>query len=877
MSDAHYRLTAALADRYRVESELGKGGMATVYLAHDLRHDRKVAVKFLHPELAAVLGVDRFLAEIRTTAGLQHPGILPLFDSGEAAGQVFYVMPYVEGESLRARLDREGQLPVADAMRIAAEVAEALAYAHEHGVVHRDIKPENILLQAGRPLVADFGIALAVQQAGGARLTQTGLSLGTPQYMSPEQAAAERTIDGRTDIYALGAVLYEMLAGTPPFTAPTTQAIIAKLMSEEARPIESLRKTVPGHLALAVRAALQKLPADRFSSAGEFAQAIRDPGAASPPAGITAASILARRRVPALAWLGAGAVVGAIAVWLAVPRPEPEPASPIRFIVGPDSAQSLALTCCGQMIALSPDGRILVFPSSELGLRDASLFVRDLSSVGNRLIEGTEGNPRGIFFSPDGASIGFVTHGALRKVALAGGSPETVTQVGGGFYGGGAWTDDGRIVYAVASLRIVPAAGGESQVLLAPDSARGETELSGPHFVPGARAVLFTKLKRRGDPEIGILWLEGGRTRTVTRGAAPSYVASGGGYLLTVRPSGELVAHRFDPLSGDTSGPAGRLAEGVRLRSPVLAFAEYSASANGTIVRTVGAVGTGTPQVRLVNMEGAGEVVMLPFRANHVDWPRFSPDGKRIAVAGFEEANRTHSVYAYDLEGKTATRLTFEESEIFDWAFDGRSILYVGDTALMLQPADRSGGPRVFAPLREWRAINALSVRGPWAVVEGTSGTLSNDIGMLHRDSARIVAYSAWPFQETGPALSPDGRWLAFAADETGRREVYMSSFPTPGERIIVSIDGGAAPRWSGDGRTLYYMASGRIVAATVRPGPPFAVLERRVLPVAAVEGAQQWDVDPSRPRLVLNVGVDAADRPLLIEVNALPAPPGPK
>ncbi len=228
-------LATALADRYRLERELGAGGMATVYLAEDVRHGRKVAVKVLHPELSAVLGPERFLKEITLTASLQHPHILPLFDSGSAAAQLYYVMPFVEGETLRARLERERQLPVADAVRIASEVADALAYAHARGVVHRDIKPENILLQNGHALVADFGIALAVEQAGGKRMTQTGISLGTPQYMAPEQAIGERNVDHRADIYALGVVTYEMLAGEPPFVGPTAQAVVAKVITETPR------------------------------------------------------------------------------------------------------------------------------------------------------------------------------------------------------------------------------------------------------------------------------------------------------------------------------------------------------------------------------------------------------------------------------------------------------------------------------------------------------------------------------------------------------------------------------------------------------------------------------------------------------------------
>ena len=283
------RLTAALADRYAIERELGAGGMATVYLAHDVRHDRKVALKVLRPELSAILGAERFLAEIKTTANLQHPHILSLFDSGEADGLVFYVMPYVEGESLRDRLTREKQRPVDEAVRIAREVADALAYAHGHGVIHRDIKPENVLLHGGHALVADFGIALAVSRSdGGTRMTETGMSLGTPQYMSPEQAMGEREITPKSDVYALGCVLYEMLTGEPPFTGPTAQAIIARVMTEEPRSLTLQRRTIPPQVENAVQIALAKLPADRFASAAGFAEALTNPAFGGPTASASA-------------------------------------------------------------------------------------------------------------------------------------------------------------------------------------------------------------------------------------------------------------------------------------------------------------------------------------------------------------------------------------------------------------------------------------------------------------------------------------------------------------------------------------------------------------------------------------------------------------
>src|SRR5215208_1150838 len=278
--DALLQLKESLAERYDIKREIGAGGMATVYLAQDLRHDRPVALKLLNPELGAVLGVERFLSEIRVTANLQHPNLLPLFDSGAADGLLYYVMPFVDGESLRSRLDREKQLPVDEAVRMTVAIANALDYAHSHGVIHRDLKPENILLQAGQPVIADFGIALAVSNAGGNRITQTGLSLGTPQYMSPEQATGDRVIDGRSDIYSLAAVAYELLTGEPPHTGSTAQAIIARMLTEKPRPMRVSRSAIPEHVELAVQHGLEKLPADRYSTAREFAEALLGRGPA---------------------------------------------------------------------------------------------------------------------------------------------------------------------------------------------------------------------------------------------------------------------------------------------------------------------------------------------------------------------------------------------------------------------------------------------------------------------------------------------------------------------------------------------------------------------------------------------------------------------
>ncbi len=345
------RLSSALSDRYRLERELGQGGMATVYLAHDLKHDRDVAIKVLHPDLGAALGGERFLTEIRTTARLQHPHILPLLDSGEADGLLYYVMPLVTGETLRARLERERQLPIADAVRIAQEVAGALDYAHRQNVIHRDIKPENVLLHDGSALVADFGIALAVQTAGGQRMTQTGLSLGTPQYMSPEQAMGERTIDARSDIYALGAVTYEMLVGDSPFTGSTVQAIVAKALNERPTAPSTVRDTVPPGVERAVLTALAKLPADRPASAAAFAALLEsaEVGTGAAYAGTRTMPRAGQSRLMTALTAVAFVAVTALAVWGWL-RPAGPAEAAFRMVPMPAGGFG------GGALAISPDG-----------------------------------------------------------------------------------------------------------------------------------------------------------------------------------------------------------------------------------------------------------------------------------------------------------------------------------------------------------------------------------------------------------------------------------------------------------------------------------------------------------------------------------------
>ncbi len=425
MTELLQRLQSELAARYRIEDKVAEGGMAFVFRATDLKHDRKVAVKVLRPELSAMVGADRFLREIRVTAQLQHPHILPLYDSGSAAELLYYVMPFIDGESLRDRLRREHQLPVEETVSTIGAIASALDYAHRQGVLHRDIKPENILLQDRQPLLADFGIALAVSAAGGDRLTVSGLAIGTPSYMSPEQIAGEKVLDARSDIYSLGCVAYEMLAGEAPFTGPNLQAVMASVMASAPRPIEETRRTVPAGLAAAIHRAMQPLPADRFHTAADFAAATTAD---------TVARVPRRRsswRTPGVvaSATGAGVLLGFLIARLLAPDSH----SAVRrlSIVLPDSSPA-ALAGAGSTserqtsIALSPSGDRLAY----VAFRGNStvLAVRPLDGDSVILLPGTEGAYYP-FFSPDGAWIGFFTSNTLRKVPAAGGNPVTLVAV----------------------------------------------------------------------------------------------------------------------------------------------------------------------------------------------------------------------------------------------------------------------------------------------------------------------------------------------------------------------------------------------------------------------------------------------------------------
>ena len=602
--------------------------MATVYLAQDLRHDRKVAVKVLRPELAAVIGAERFLSEIKTTANLQHPHILPLFDSGEADGFLFYVMPFVEGETVRDRMNREKQLPVADAVRIASEVASALDYAHRHNVIHRDIKPENILLHDGRALVADFGIALAASKAGGTRMTETGMCLGTPHYMSPEQAMGEREITARSDVYALGCVLYEMLTGEPPFTGATAQAIVARVLTENPRPMLPQRHTIPPQVEAAVLTSLEKLPADRFASAAEFAEALTDTRYASrstvamaAAAGPTAASWKRRFSVAA----GVAVVATILAAWgLERARSQADQPTAWQYV---SLGDSITPTLNAPALALSPDGATLVVKDNK---QNGLLWAKRNGALEPSPIPGTERatNPA---FSPDGEWVVFVADQRLKKVRVSSGAIVTVADSAAAApFGGAAWLDDGTLVYVPRDLNRllrVSASGGASTVVLNNVGLQG-VGFGFPTPLPGARGVLFEGCTSGCvTMSLRVLDLKTGKEKLLVNEASQGWYLPSG-HLLYARRDGTALVAPFDLGRLEITGTAVPVFERVLVLN---GFPQLAWSRSGSVVYAAGESPNNENVMMRIARDGRATLIDSAWSGRFTSLA-ISPDGRRLAV-----------------------------------------------------------------------------------------------------------------------------------------------------------------------------------------------------------------------------------------------------
>jgi Tol biopolymer transport system component/tRNA A-37 threonylcarbamoyl transferase component Bud32 len=853
------QLAAALADRYRLERQLGQGGMATVYLAEDLRHHRQVALKVLRPELAAVIGAERFLQEIRLTANLQHPHILPLFDSGEVEGTVFYIMPFIEGESLRDRLTREKQLPVADALRIATQVAQALDYAHRHGVIHRDIKPENILLHDESAQVADFGIALAASKAGGTRLTETGMSLGTPHYMSPEQAMGERVLDARSDVYALGATLYEMLTGEPPFTGPTAQAIVARVLSEQPRPVSGLRPMVPRQVEEAVRTALQKLPADRFATAASFADALAREDAPSGPAR------RADARAPLLRW-APWLVTAALAVALVIAhrgRRDTPLQPPSRLAVLAPGLGGSGGTALTRQVALSPDGGTVIYASvDESGSNHLVRQSLDAEVPTALTLEGETqslGNP---VISPDGRWVlaSTVLTGHLYRFPLVGGTGRRLgsgRQVYSRLNGYFAFTPTGE-VWATGL--------GSTSDIMRVDAGDTVVQTLGP-YQSGVRveqvladgSVLVT-LRAMGSTtgSVSVLDPETAAENSVL--ATPVVEARySAGYLVFALGSGDLQAVAFDPRRHAVTGTPVTIASGVSLTGT--GIAQFAVAPNGTVAY----IPEEPRSLVFVDRTGRAREATTARRSFHA--PLFSPDGLRLTTDFTTAEGR--DVWLLSTTSGTLTRTTFDrDGHDATWTPDGRFLTYTsGKSGVLGLYRTRPGSAE---PAESLLSTPLLGWTGQW-LTDGTAlVTVGNvmrqnsqsDIGIIrnagHGPLEPLVASS---FNEQYPNVSHDQRWLAFTSDQSGQLEVYVRPLDGEGDVVQVSQNGGNEPVWARNGRELFYRgfsAEGHpmLFAASVGAGPGFTVADRQPLfSLADYVGTQphaNYDVSPDGRTFVM-------------------------
>ena len=861
-------LTTALSDRYRIERELGAGGMATVYLARDLRHDRNVAIKVLRPELAAVIGAERFAAEIKTTANLQHPHLLPLFDSGTVDGTAFYVMPFVDGESLRARLQRERQLPVNEALQIATEVADALQYAHAHGIIHRDIKPENILLQGGHALIADFGIALAASRSGGSRITETGMSVGTPQYMAPEQAMGERGLDGRVDIYALGAVLYEMLVGEAPFTGPTAQAIVAKVLTETAPSARAKRASVPENVDDAIRIALEKMPADRFRTPAELRAALSSPVATTKRIAVGSRS---RPRVNAIA-LAAAALFAALALGGWLRRPASAPAESRRFsIVLPDSS---ALVFVGPVpyaagqpsLALSPDGKRLAYIGTHGGT--TNIFVRELNDFTTTRLAGTDSafDP---FFSPDGRSIGFFVRNELKRIDASGGPVTTIASMDVPI--GATWGADGYILVAASDgreLDRVRATGGE--VKRTPGVTTDRRDF--PILLPGTSYALHSNQRRITATNLetgakymlspdGPVPLETADNREVIRGTAPRYVAR---HLLWMSVNGDLLAAPFDTKTLKFTGPSVVVASGVR-RETDNGAGQYTVSQDGVLAYVTGA---NADVGHLAWVYEGGRQDSLPFAPAMYGTNDISPDGRRIVIQVLQDDGRREERIldlARNVEERMRDLDVFQFTSVRRWTPDSKSLVYGASSSLSNQGfilRMSPDHPSVYDTLARgpYSMSATFTSSGDTIVVMGLAGDSSRVFHLYllsakQRSTMTPIGNSRGSTEN--PGISPDGKWLTYDSNENGDRgQVYAEPFPATGRRIQITSEGGAEPQWSRQGDAVFYRKGTRIYRVPVARGGDNPFGTPRVFadgPFAEFSG-RTFSVHPDGERVLLKV-----------------------
>jgi eukaryotic-like serine/threonine-protein kinase len=821
---------------YEIVAAIGAGGMGEVYRARDTRLDRTVAVKVLPSHLSTNPEVrQRFEREAKTISSLSHPHICALYDVGNQDGVEFLVMEYLEGETLSERLAK-GPLAFDQVLRYGLEIADALDKAHRQGIVHRDLKPGNVMLTKSGVKLLDFGLAKAVAPTSarsgasltalptqaGRDLTAEGTILGTFQYMAPEQLEG-KDADGRTDIFAFGAVLYEMATGKKAFSGRSQASLISSIMTSEPAPASTVVATAPPAFDRVVRTCLAKDPDDRWQTAHDIAVQLKWIQEGGSVAALAPAE--SRRRIAArfLPWLLAALAAAGLAAVLARDWRRPSVRAPVtRFsVLAPEKTM---FTPPGELsssqIALSPDGRTLAFVAHAGGGRPI-LWIRPLDSLTAVPLPGTE-DALHPFWSPDGRSLGYFTSTGLKRVEASGGTPQKLCDVVAGR--GGAWSSDGVIIFARSAptaLFRVPDTGGESQPATELDATRGEDRHRFPSFLPGGKRFLFwARTPKRGKNGIYVASLDSRKARFVVNSESMGQYSDG--YLLTVQ-QGMLVAFPFDEKSAHVRGNPVRIAEGVLTGSPP-GYAPFSVS-GATLAYS-------TPYAKsrqLAWFDRSGRRVGTVGEPGDYSTPRLSPDGKRIAVAVREESKANTDIWVFDSTRGTWSRLTFDpavESAPL-WSSDSSRIVFTSGSAGVLdlyeKPASGSGEPRLVVPSTTDKFPTDWTRDGRYLVYHTFGASSTWDIWVAPTDGGKPFPLFASKFTEAQGQVSPDGRWIAYASDESGRFEIYATQFPQKRGRWQISTAGGSQPYWRGDGKELIYLGPDQtLMSVVVRAGDAF-------------------------------------------------------
>jgi len=812
---------------YEIVAALGAGGMGEVYKARDTRLGRTVAIKVLPEHLAADPELrQRLEREARAVSTLSHPNICALYDLGHDQGVDFLVMEYLEGESLASRLAK-GPLAADELLRIAVQVADALEKAHRSGIIHRDLKPGNIMLTREGAKLLDFGLAKADQVLGGGDatmsptlgqpLTAAGTILGTYQYMAPEQLEGKE-VDARTDIYAFGAVLYEMATGRRVFEASSPASLIGAIMHEKPQRASAIRPMTPPALDRVIETCLAKDPDARWQTAHDVKLQLEWIAEGGSAVGLPVPVAARRKSRERLAWAAAAlAAVAAAALGVGFVLRAPAEPRQVRFeIVAPAELTFV------DSPRISPDGRTVAFLATDASGRTA-IWLRPLDGLEARPLAGTD-DPQGRpIWSPDSRHIAFFAGGKLRKVSVEGGPSQSICNAPSG--ADGSWSAAGQILYdgrANDPIRAVAAAGGTPRDVMTPSSEGGPLSVGWPEFLPDGERFVYLELGTSGGLRLMLGALDGtAPSPLVEADSRAQYVEPG--YLLYVR-EGTLVAQAFDAGAGRLTGEPRPLADQVDAGSS--GQADFSASRDRTLVYRR----TRLVARRLVWRDRAGRELGAVGELEGFGDLSLSPQGSRLAVDIYDEEGEQRDVWIYDLERGARSRLTFDPGGDWSplWSPDGLRIAFGSDrsgrSGLFVKDASGAGEEQLLLAADEALAPCDWSNDGRVVALVRLGADTGWDIWALPMDgSGDAFPVVVTPFLDSRPRFSPDGRWIAYESDESGRSEIYVRQFPGPGGRWQVSTSGGSEPWWSADGREIFYIdGDENLVSVAVRAADVF-------------------------------------------------------